>query len=295
MSSTIVRPRQGVIGCLFAALFLYAGFVSPAGALVNGTTDTSAFADFTSPYRGMDLAGVVSWNNSSAVAIGSRHLLTADHVGGSVGSQFTLHGVTYTATAVARAPADPGSSSPVDLRLITLDRELPTYYNIRSAPITSGTAVVSAGYGYTGTDHGSYYTVNSTGRGTLRWGANQIYYPAIRQMVSGHSSVTFSMKFNSANSPLESGFAPGDSGGGSFIQAEDGSWELAGINAYVSYYNGNPAQFNQSYAVSLAPHLDWINSFISVQSVPEPTSAGIALLACVAAPCLAASRRRAKC
>lgn len=294
MSSMIVRPRQGVIGCLFAALFLCAGFVSPADALVNGTTDTSAFADFSSPYHGMDLAGVVSWNGSSAVAVGSRYLLTADHVGGSAGSKITLHGVTYTATAVARAPADPGSSSPVDLRLITLDRDLPTYYNIRSAPITSNTAVVSAGYGYTGTDHGSYYTVNSTGRGTLRWGTNQIYYPGIRQMVSGHSSATFSMKFNSANSPLEFGFAPGDSGGGSFIQAEDGSWELAGINAYVSNYNGNPGQFSQSYAVSLVDQLDWINALISAQPVPEPTSAGIALLAFVAAPWLAASRRRDK-
>ncbi|MHB1157929.1 MAG: trypsin-like serine protease [Phycisphaerales bacterium] len=288
MSSTIVRPRQGVIGCLSAALFACACFVSHAGALVNGTTDTAAFADFSSPYRGMNLGGVVSWNGSSAVAVGSRYLLTADHVGGSVGSQITLHGVTYTATAVARAPADPDSSLPVDLRLITLDRDLPTYYNIRSAPITSNTAVVSAGYGYTGTDHGSYYTVNSTGRGTLRWGTNQVYYPATRQMVSGHSSVTFSMKFNSANSPLEFGFTPGDSGGASFIQAEDGSWELAGINAYVSSYNGNPDQFNQSYAVSLAPHLDWINSLISVQSVPEPAS--IALLAGIAAPLI--SRRR---
>ena len=60
--------------------------------------------------------------------IAPRYFITAQHIGGSVGDQFSFHGVTYTLTA---SFADPGS----DLHIWQVDQDFADY-----APLYQGSA-----------------------------------------------------------------------------------------------------------------------------------------------------------
>jgi len=83
--------------------------------------------------------------------------------------------------------------------------------------------------------------------------------------------------------------APGDSGGGWFVE-DNGEYYLTGISSFATL----TTQYgNSTYATILQPELDWIAATIASRQVPEPAS--LLLLLTAAAWCNSSRfARRAK-
>jgi hypothetical protein len=252
------RPRRAavVVAAVAAALA-----VRPAAAIVPGQTDPNLFVG---DWAGMDWGCVYNWRGSSGVGVDDFWLLTAAHVGGWVGSStVTIDGRVYTAVEVAAAPNDPGHAPAVDLKLIRLDNVLPKTSGLYSGsfptfPAFKRLKCIMIGYGKTGEDHDSYYTMTGGG-GVKRWGTNKIAAES-RVDSSGYSSECIRMNFDSGATTYECGLGSGDSGGGTFVEV-DGTWLLAGINAYVGD-NGTPGHYVRSWSVSVPAYHDWITDVL---------------------------------
>ena len=233
--------------------------------------------------------------------ISSKHFITASHIGGWVGQQFTLNGTTYTTTAMYDDPA-------TDLRIWKVDKTFNSY-----APIYTG-----------GSDVGQYMVVY--GRGTQR--GNEVWstgglkgwyngaFDGVKSWGSNYSSGTvwggsdkgtlLSYAFNKNGGTLdEATLSVGDSGGGVFVHDWDGKWKLAGINYAIdgpfSYWGGSDGGFNASifdkgglytrngtswqmnwdtaadqptnwYATRITSRSSWINSIIAGSLWATPSS-----------------------
>jgi hypothetical protein len=198
------------------------------------------------------------------------HLLTAASSG-----TFTLNGTAYASTQLITDPSWDGKASDgYDFGLVHLSSSLsaipPAFY--AGASVLGRTATF-VGYGFTGTGLTGWKTLDGQKRG----------FQAVVDVNNpnfGNTALLFGATFdNPANNalPLAGCVAPGDSGGGVFVN--DGSqYYLAGVISLVASTNGNA---NSSYGNisgfdSISPALPWI---ISV--VPEPST--FALLAMPAA------------
>jgi hypothetical protein len=189
-----------------------------------------------------------------------------------------INGVRYSAIASYVPPADPGQDehTPPDLRLIQLDKTLPTYNPIFTGTLTSGDSLFLIGYGATGTLSGYDASSDGSTKGVGRWGTNQISSPDYRVVFQGYSSLLFSMNTFDSATTYEALPADGDSGGGAFVKVGN-QWQLAGIFSTAGSASAS--------AVSVPRYADWIQS---VTGVPEPGS--LALLS--AAGLLTLQRRR---
>ncbi len=85
-----------------------------------------------------------------------------------------------------------------------------------------------------------------------------------------------------SNSPLdlEYSIAPGDSGGGLFVEY-NGRWELAGVTSFINSTDGNP---NGDYGDSngytrVSDYTGWINSIIPAPSTATLLIGGMGLMA----------------
>ena len=250
------------------------GASSPLRAIVPGQSGQLP-TDSTWGGNNWDLAHsyVYPWATSSAVAVAPNFLLSAAHVGGGIGATTVINGVTYTAQQIYLPPNDAGQATNPDLQLIRLDKALPGVVTLYSGGFSGGQKVTMLGYGSTGTDHGTYYTMDTPGTG-LTWGTNTIDASgrvnlANQLSVVIHSSMAFSMNFNSGLTPYESGYGNNDSGGGTFVKVGN-QWELAGINAYVDPQSAGSSNYIRSYAISVPSYSTWIAA-----TVPEPTTAAM--------------------
>lgn len=213
-------------------------------------------------------AGVYQWNTTwngnwyigSAVAIAPNYLLTAGHVNGNTTDYAMINGVKYTAVESYIPPNDPGQSGPPDLRIIKVDKTLPTWNTLFTGQIVAGTNVTIIGYGQTGTDlfYGAVDWTSGT-EGIGRWGTNTIN-TSRRVDSGGRSSQMFGFSYLWNETPYEAIAADGDSGGGVFIKVNN-TWQLAGIITN----SGTQA----TYAVSLPTYHDWIQNIVPI---PEPTT-----------------------
>lgn len=152
------------------------------------------------------------------------------------------------------------------------------------------------GNGYTGFDHSDYQRRAGTNiiddLWSLEGNGDQIIW-ADFDHPDNPSYNLFEypdFSFDDLASVLEIMAAPGDSGGGVFIE-ENGSVYLAGIHSFGGDYNGDGiwgyGDFYGSTRVS--SFLGWIDS--KVNPVPEPGTLGLALLGLATLTC----RRRARC
>ncbi len=103
--------------------------------------------------------------------------------------------------------------------------------------------------------------------GVQRWGSNSVDIASYRANESVYSTDTFYMEYSTLvnATPYETGYAPGDSGGGTFIK--DGStWKLAGVNVYAtSDQEGGP--YTGSLAASIPTYATEI-----LAAIPEPAT-----------------------
>lgn len=188
------------------------------------------------------------WKDSTGVAIGSRWVVSAGHVGGGAGTTFIMDGVTYTAKAVY--PAAPGT----DLMLIELNETLPGWHVVADS-ISAGTRVDVCGFGLRAGDAIPLGYLWSNQKGET-WGSNFIDYA---------NGTHLSMRFDRPDQggvPGECSAATFDSGGGMFVRTESGALRLAGVITSVSGSAGSTAYGTRTYAVNLTTQEGFIDAII---------------------------------
>ena len=222
-----------------------------------------------------------SWGYSGCgILIAPDWVLTAAHLLTAASSgTFTLNGTAYSSTQLITDPSWDGKAADgSDFGLVHLSSSLaaippPLFYT--GASVLGQTATF-VGYGFTGTGLTGWKTLDGKKRG----------FQDVVDVNNSLFGATFDSPANNAL-PLEGCVAPGDSGGGVFVN--DGSqYYLAGVISLVAATNGNA---NSSYANvsgfdSIAPALPWITS-----EVPEPST-----FVLLAAPAVAlVLRRKCRC
>jgi hypothetical protein len=140
-----------------------------------------------------------------------------------------------------------------------------------------GTLTHIAGYGSYGTPSSSL-TYQSTD-GNRRAGSTIIDGFGLSGDTPDFISARFRRGGEANYLPLGATVLPGDSGGGWFVE-HDGEFLLSGIS---SYWGGGFLYGVIGAATSVSLHNDWIDEMIASRAVPEPSSAGIFIMAIVVA------------
>jgi hypothetical protein len=265
----------------------------------DGTQNTTA------PGNGAPWDHVGTVNGLTGVYLGSYDgsgwVITANHVG--IGN-FTVGGTTYT--AVGGSGVQIGSADLFVFRLSTAP--LLSNLALSSTAPGIGSNVTMIGNGanratslttwFVDTDTNPYTWSTSPTAGsdstasgyewsagqTMRWGTNVIdgstTLNSTSLLYTGFSAVTG-----------EAQGAVGDSGGAVFYQ-NGGTWELAGIMAYIETFSGQPGSTavvgNRTDFVNLADYRGAV-----LTAVPEPADIALVMGALVAAAACWRRRRRA--
>jgi Trypsin len=245
----------------------------------NGSGNTSAPADDPG------WANVGARGSGSAIYLGNRWVLTANHVGaGSTVFQGVAYGAVPDSQIQLVNPAGIGFNAPTDLLLYRIDGSPPLpSLTIDTVVPGVGSDVVLIGRGRDRSPNASYWTstwVSSptpstyTGFGwgtsnTMRWGTNTIDFINELQSISNTSERAFAMDFDAAGTPYEAQGASGDSGGAVFYKnPSTGKWDLAGLMFAINVFGGQPSGTavygNVTYAADLAIYRDQIYSHVGL-------------------------------
>ena len=277
----------------FVALFFAIAAASPLAwsSTLRNDVDSSAYAALLASNPAYQSVGVFYGTTSTysfrasgtviAQDATSAWVLTAGHVvSGTTSLRFNLDGdaVTYNAVQMVAYPKWNGNlSSGTDIALVKLDKAtsaLPvSIYTGKSELGQVGTFV---GYGLTGT--GLTGAVSYSGKHAVN-NLLDSYYRTGRKTTSSILLADFdspddsSLNFIGSADPLtlEGLIAPGDSGGGVFIDL-GGQTYLAGVNSFLwAPLDGNPdATYGDvSGDIRVSTYADWIQSVIAPPT-PQP-------------------------
>lgn len=241
-----------------------------------------------------DPVGVVSiaGNTGSGTLINSVWVLTAAHVISGTGgrhnlasSAFVLKGNSYTVDYAEVFPTwagDPGGGNDLALLHLAISNEAdqPAFY--LNQPVTLvNNEVTFVGYGLAG--DGVSGSISDTG-GVKRAGTNVLDFDG---SVLGMSTSVYLADFDSGKAQdnvigssvptsYESILAPGDSGGGLFMNV-NGRTTLVGVNSFVASTTGtaNSTYGNLAGFTAIQPNVAWIQS---VTQVPEPGSLALGVI-----------------
>lgn len=230
--------RKVLLGLLLGFLSLPRSdgvlFVSTGDPSYNTTAPSGALANSGWQYEGQ-------WGNFLATPIAPSFFLSAQHVGGGIGQEFVLNGVTYHTVASFDEPN-------TDLRIWQVAETFPSYAPLYTKTDEVGKPCVIFGRG---TDRGPAVTPSKAPNGWQwgntnnieRWGANVITGVSTNSGIGPLLQVDFDRK----GVPNECALSYNDSSGAIFI--EDGTtWKLAGIHYGVdgpfSHDGTTNTQFN---------------------------------------------------
>jgi len=285
-------------------------FASPSDAvildssgdpLVNRTAPTGALADSGWQYLGL-------WGNFIGTPVAQDWFVTAKHVGGNVGQNFTFDGMTYPTVGVVSDPDTDlnfwqvAGNFPTWAPLYTGNDEIGQPLTVFGRGTQRGTEVIGADNGLRGWRWG-------LADGQVRWGTN-----TVTGIFDGGAGVgeLLHAEFNHIGGS-EAHLSAGDSGGPVFIQDTDGVWKLAAVNYAVTGPFYTDAQGGGEFLAALFDSSGFFvrdgpntfapttgpTSFFSTRisdrqvfitgSVPEPSSA---VLLVAAAACALRRRRR---
>jgi Trypsin len=249
-----------------------------ASALILGNTRASAVVDAHSqtntvpPTDGVPWDNVGSHNGSTGVYLGDRWALSAEHVGPG---DITLLGTTYRYDGISyRLTNSDGTAT--DLVLFHLASSPPlTNLVLASSSPSIGSAVdmigcgrISAGPTNVGSFSGFAWTPYT---GIKSWGNNKVS-GVLQTANGGLGNVTvFPTTFNQTPQTSHEGqLAPQDSGGGAFWLST-GTWQLAGINLYISANdstNSAALYTSMSYYANIPTYRSQINALVASGAPP---------------------------
>lgn len=267
---------------LGALVLIWTGTASVRAGTIRDDVSDSLYTQLaTDP--AYDAVGKFTWTEgatsylASGTLIGNDWVLTAGHVVDSATAaamSFELDGVTYGASELVAYDGWTGDVSQAgDLGLVHLTQSVPS---VTPAILYDGSSEVGStatvvGYGKTGTGlTGDIYPA-----GTKRAGNNLI--GGLGDVI-GYSTNSLMADFDYPDPtatgkaiclPLEYLAAPGDSGGGWFIE-ENGVSYLAGVTSFGYATDG---YIDSSYsdimgATRVSNYLDWIDSIVGIVAIP---------------------------
>jgi len=234
------------------------------------------------------------WNNvaylgnGSAVYLGNRWMITANHLSGS--SVRLSDGRTFAVSIgtenTLSNPADSGIFGSPDLRMFQIaeDPGLPSLNIATLTPGRSNTVMmIGAGHaqlsGLTGWNINANsvwfeaplsvareqgYSIIGNSAHQMQWGVNLVSASSL--IAPDDTTISFSTTFTRPGVPFDAQAVVGDSGGGVF-QKVDGKWVLTGIMDSIQKLPGQPdatvVYGDQTYSADLASYRDQIVSMVS--------------------------------
>lgn len=311
MVALFTRSRIALAGTLAALAASFLPSVPAAHAVIvsgaNGTGTANTQPPF--PVSGLNNVGTVNFSPpSTGVYLGNGWAISAFHAGFFPPPSFTIPSGpgagTYASDQAMQIMNADNSGADLEVFHLTTRPNLPSL-TLSTASPTVGTHIYSMGDGLTRSANVQFYSVTGTGAATvwtplpnstganasgytesapnvLRWGDN------LTTVVPGTSSATtvvnagfgnttiFASTFDSAGTTNESQLSTGDSGGAVF---SDGN-VLLGVNDLQFGFQNQPTDTaifgDASGYVDIATYRNQIQS---ITGVPEPTAAGLLLLA----------------
>jgi hypothetical protein len=283
------RPNWFARLGLFVAAFSIC--MSPATARAVVISAASDAANLRAPGDDPGWNNVGRLSGASAVYLGNRWVLTANHVAQTAfrltdGRSFDM---SVGSAVTLRSPSDLFSSRSVDLRMFRLaeDPGLPALTISGKTPATTEiVTMIGAGLdqapGFIGwsIDTRNQWTqtllslASRTGFSLLdtqhmHWGVNQIASKA-SSLLSSSNTFVYSTQFDRLGMPFEAQAVVGDSGGGVF-QPVGKSWELSGIMVSEQSFPGQPSRSavygNTTLIADLSKYRDQIMKLVDH---PEP-------------------------
>ena len=280
------------LGVAGTALAIIASLSQPAsaGVLIESATGNIDLGQYTSVGK-LTADGLVG----SGVKISDNWVLTAaHHVGGKTNISFDIGGERYTADSVITYGGDWDDSDlfeGIDIALVGFNENNKIDSSVADAKLWTSDSMnkvgTNVGFGATGTGNVGY--INGTEGIQKNAGQNMIDLTGSDIMGSWSDNILVQdfdsgdvihdyLLSQSTSNPLglEYLIAPGDSGGGLFVEYENETY-LAGIHSFVSSYM-DPDDPRSIYgdiagSTSVAAYKDWIYDTTGMQQpVPEPAS-----------------------
>ncbi len=258
-----------------AALLLAAlSFVSPLGdaqAVIIETGDGTG--NVTAPPDDPGWANLATRSNLTAVYLGRRWMLTANHVGAG---DVVLGGQTYSPVPGSAIQFENPDTSKADLMAFKIfgDPLLPPL-DIPSSPPVVGDPLIAIGNGLNRGSATSFMGLGGYNWGTgdaVRWGTNIVSEIDIMVGTTYSFAATFTDPLDPSATADEAAGANGDSGGGAFIKV-GGDWYLAGTIFAISQYTDQPSTTsiygNKLFAVDLSFYRDDILAVIEQKSCSD--------------------------
>ena len=263
--------RSAFVKVLLSAALIVGAPLGDARAVIIESGDGTG--NVTAPLDDPGWANLATRANLTAVYLGRRWMLTAEHVGAG---DVVLEGQTYSPVPGSAISFENPDTSQADLMVFKVfgDPGLPRL-EIPSSPPVVGDSLIAVGNGL---NRGAATTFMGFGGyewgigDAVRWGTNIVSEIDIWVGTTYSFAATFTDPLDPSATADEAAGANGDSGGGVFIKV-GGEWYLAGTIFSISQYVDQPSTTsiygNELYAVDLSFYRDDILAVIEQKSCSD--------------------------